>query len=321
MSRPTGNDGCNPIAPAKPEEKDVLSDDSYSNSDDEIASRVEKGQLGLPLDARKRSNRKRLGASGSDTSPKAKSNKPKSLKAMSNEPKTARVTFTLPYRPCDICSMDHPDSRCSYWDYVPQGATVGPGYEVMCGGCCSDFVVDKWHSTDECPEDQVTAATYKFLRERRRQVKALVPVKPSYVPPPPDPDFEPVKPSYVLPHVPGKLSWMMDVDGDVCYPSQSDDIWKRDDVEGLVILDPPDRGSPLAILVPRQSPMKQRLLESLFLCPGLKDHDGVVAFVSCEHHLHYNPNCPYWDRVPQGATVDPGMAMKLFVRDVVVILS
>ena len=147
---------------------------------------------------------------------------------MSNEPKTARVTFTLPYRPCDICSMDHPDSRCSYWDYVPQGATVGPGYEVMCGGCCSDFVVDKWvcsfcggkrgkvffkhcsicntngqHSTDECPEDQVTAATYKFLRERRRQVKALVPVKPSYVPPPPDPDFEPVKPSYILPHVPG----------------------------------------------------------------------------------------------------------------------
>jgi hypothetical protein len=51
MSRPTGNDGCNPTEPAKPEEKDVLSDDSdsNSNSDDEIASGVEKGQPGFPL--------------------------------------------------------------------------------------------------------------------------------------------------------------------------------------------------------------------------------------------------------------------------------
>lgn len=40
MSRPTGNDGCDPTELAKPEEKDVLSDDS----DDEIASGVEKGE-------------------------------------------------------------------------------------------------------------------------------------------------------------------------------------------------------------------------------------------------------------------------------------
>lgn len=40
MSRPTGNDGCDPTEPAKAEEKDVLSDDS----DDEIASGAEKGE-------------------------------------------------------------------------------------------------------------------------------------------------------------------------------------------------------------------------------------------------------------------------------------
>ncbi|KAK9945179.1 hypothetical protein M0R45_010707 [Rubus argutus] len=211
---------------------------------------------------------------GSDTSPKAP-------KAMSNEPKAARVTFTLPYRPCDICSMDHVGSRCSYWDCVPQGATVGPGYQVLCRGCGGDFIVAKWvcnfcggregqvfhkfcsvcnicgqHNTDECPIDEDTAAMHKFLKERDRQVKALVPVEPSYVPPP-RPDFEPVKPSYV-PHVPG-LSVSLNPQGgrtldksdmagpsrmDVSYPPGSDEIRKRDQIGSLMMADP-DRGFPL----------------------------------------------------------------------------
>ncbi|KAK9945177.1 hypothetical protein M0R45_010705 [Rubus argutus] len=57
-------------------------------------------------------------------------------------------------------SPRHYNPRCPYWDIVPQGATVGPGY-------------------------QVAAARIKFARERLRQAGALVPVKPHYVPAPP----------------------------------------------------------------------------------------------------------------------------------------
>lgn len=136
----------------------------------------------------------------------------------SNEPKAAIPLPFLerPPRRCGICFKDHLhyNPRCPYRDIVPRGATVGSGYRVICQGCGSDFIIAKWvcsfcggrggkvsakgclicnahlqHTSEECPVDPVAAAEYKRNRERRlrsyRQVGALVPVKPRYVPPPP----------------------------------------------------------------------------------------------------------------------------------------
>ncbi|KAK9910323.1 hypothetical protein M0R45_034289 [Rubus argutus] len=85
--------------------------------------------------------------------------RPKIPKPNSEEPNSAGA------RSCGICLKEH-GPVCPYWDYVPPGATVCPGYS---------------HESADCPHDEDKAAECRWIREVDTS-KKYTPWVPNYVP-------------------------------------------------------------------------------------------------------------------------------------------
>lgn len=135
-------------------------------------------------------------------------------KPNSEEPNSAGVTSTPltftkggKYSTCRICFKEH-GPLCSYFDYVPPGATVGPGYSVICHRCCHYISMPSWicnncggkisagkviimhciicksnyqHESADCPHDEDKAAECRWIREVDSS-KKYTPCVPKYVP-------------------------------------------------------------------------------------------------------------------------------------------
>ncbi|XP_040374711.1 uncharacterized protein LOC121052861 [Rosa chinensis] len=79
--------------------------------------------------------------------------KSKPTGSMAEKPVVVGGAFTSPRRPLEYCRIcckyiDHCDITCSYLEYVPPGATVGPGCLVVCSVCGSE-------KCDECRAQRV----------------------------------------------------------------------------------------------------------------------------------------------------------------------